>query len=237
MTNDNKERYFNAPIQLYNGFMIDGNDCLSNVCKYACYEYSVRNGCSFKVAVNYFDISYGKNTPTDLSNPQAIGKKLYESIPKNSPRVGIGIKMWWQFYLEDKTEFEKVCLLAFLALKSILQNKSYCKIDNRFFLSRMDGRAKCVDDVFTLSPEIKKFGNEYQLVKIKNELRNNWGLTTYSRYTRGFYVSFSMKLDDLIFEAEKRRKTTKDKLYKEAEKKALAKALERINGNTTIARP
>ncbi|MFP5041905.1 hypothetical protein [Parasediminibacterium sp. JCM 36343] len=237
MANDSTERYFNAPIQLYDGFMVDSSSSLSNVSKYACYEYSLKNKCSFKEAIGYFNISYGKNTQSDLANPLAIGKQLYEQAPCNSPKVGIGLKLFWQYFKQDKSDFEKACLLAFLALKSIIQNKPYCKIDNRFILSRMDGKAKSIEDIFLLSIEVRKFGNEYQLAKIKNELVLNWGLKHYSRYTRGFYVSFSLQLEDLIFEAEKRRKSTKDKLQKEAEKKALAKALKRLNGSTTNTRP
>ncbi len=236
MANDTTEKYFNAPIQLYNGFMVNSDECLSKVLRYACFEYTLRHECSFKDAANYFSVQFGSNTDKQLKENEAGAKMIYNSLPSNSPKVGIGLKIYWQYRSEEKTDFEKVCLLAYLALKSILQKKPYCKIDNCYLLSRMDGMAKSVDDVLMLSPEIKKYGNEYQLVKIKNELRNSWGLVTYARYTRGFYVSFSMKLEDLIFEAEKRRKSYQEKQYKESQKSALEKVLERLNGNTTNTR-
>jgi hypothetical protein len=233
MAKEQKQQYYNTPIQLYKDFLISHEESLMNVSYYACYEYSIKNSCSFKAAVEYFGITYGRNTISDLAKPQTIGKKLYEDTPSNSPKVGIGSFMFWKFMKEEPTDFEKACLLAFLALKSIIQTKPYCKIDNSYLLSRMDGRAKKAKDDFLLSPEIKKFGNEYQMVKIKNELRNNWGLIYYSRYTRGFYFSFSMTLENLIFEAEKRRISTKNKLYKDEEKEALVRVMERLKGNTT----
>ena len=64
--------------------------------------------------------------------------------------------------------------------------------------------------------------------KIKTELRDNWNLITYSRYTRGFYVSFKLDLEQLVYEAEKRRKSTKEKQAQLAEKLALEKALSRL---------
>jgi hypothetical protein len=85
---------------------------------------------------------------------------------------------------------------------------------NKYWLSRMDGNPKTIKDFSELSPEIEKFSSEYQTKKIKRALRNGWGLVTYSRYCRGFYVSFKIPLMELILEAEKRRISTKEKQYK-----------------------
>lgn len=227
-----KERYFNVPIQLYKGFMIDSIMCLNNVLHYACYDYTVKNNCPFKEAATYFNIKFGDNTKRDLLNAESKGKELYNSITGNPPKVGIRLSLYWEYRKDGKTDFEKICLLAYLSIKSILQTKAYCKIENRFFLSRMDGNAKVID-LITLSKEIKPFGNEYQLVKIKKELVLKWNLKHYSRHTRGFYVSFSMNLTDLIYEAEKSRKSYLEKQQKENEKKAIAAALERLKNNTT----
>ncbi len=229
------ERYFNAPIQLYKGFVLDCDTCLFNIVRYACFEYTIKNDCTIKDAVNFYGINIGDNTKSNLQRAFEIGKELHEKIPINSPMVGINKEVFFKYKSEDKTEFEKICLLAYLSIKSIVQNKSYCKIDNKFLLSRMDGNPSVID-LNKLSPEIKKHSKEYQLVKIKNELIKSWNLKHYSRYTRGFYVSFSMELEDLIYEAEKKRKTYLEKLQKELQKVAVAKALDKLK-NTTITRP
>ena len=92
----------------------------------------------------------------------------------------------------------------------------------------MDGKTNTIDEVSELSNEIRKYANRYQTENIKSELILNWHLIYYSRYTRGFYVSLKMSLEDLIFEAEKKRKSIKDKQQKQLQNEALKKVLERL---------
>jgi len=232
------ERYFNFPIQLLAGFLTDRMNSLTNIYNYATYKkaQNLKDG-SINEWVKYSDKYFGIIT-TDPVRSFENGLELYENLPISSPMVGINKSVYFDYYLNDKDEFEEVCLLAFLAIKSIVQNKSYCKIDNDFLLSRMDGNTKKVMDYSSLSPEIVKYANNYQIRKIKAELCNSWGLVTYSRYTRGFYVSFTLSVEELVFEAEKRRKSTKAKQAKEREKEAVKIALHRLNGHdTTITQP
>ena len=91
----------------------------------------------------------------------------------------------------------------------------------------MDGNSKSVD-VSELSDEVKVYANRYQIDKIKKELIFNWYLVYYSRHTRGFYVSFKLDIEELVFEAEKKRKSVKEKQQKQAQNEALKKALERL---------
>ena len=79
-----------------------------------------------------------------------------------------------------------------------------------------------------ISPKLQRYLNEYQTKKIKNQLIAGWGLASYSRYNRGFYVSYKMTLDDLAYHAEKIRKSTQDKKIKNDVKSAHKKALERL---------
>ncbi len=236
MSKNNEEKYFNAPIQLFAGFLEDSTACLDNVFDFAIYDRSKYFPGSeierIMQACKWFDV-----TPWDMEKTARKGKELTENTPLNSPKAGIKFSLFWEYYKYEKSDFEKVCLLGYLSIKSILQNKAYCKIDNKFWLSRMDGKAKSVLEVWELSAKLQKYASEYQTVKIKKELVNNWGLVTYSRYTRGFYVSFDITLERLIFEAEKRRKSTLEKQYKEREKEALKAALNKLYSNTTITRP
>jgi len=223
-----KEKYFNVPVQLFIGFMDDSIKCLNSVFDYAVYQHSLKlegtQAERFKAACKWYGVTAGNN-----SKSIADGKELTDDTPESSPKVGISLSMFWDFYKNEKSDFDKICLLGYLAIKSILQTKPYWKLDNKFWLARMDGKVKTVAKFDELSESILKYSSEYQTVKIKTELRNNWGLTTYSRYTRGFYVSFDLTLDQLVFEAEKRRKSIKDTLYREAEKEALLKAMRQLN--------
>ena len=216
------DRYFNAPIQLLSGFLVNSNKSISDIMYYCCYERATVDDISIEEAAEYYGITLG-----NLLNVEKRGKVLYDSIDKTVV-VGINRDKMFEFYKEDKTEFEKSCFLAFLSLKSILQKKPYCKIDNKFFLARMDGKCKSITDLTQLSEKVFNYANEYQTVKIKRALSDSWGLVTYSRYTRGFYVSFSLSLTDLIYEAEKRRQSVKNKQRKDFESSALKLALERL---------
>ena len=224
----NNERYLNFPIQLLAGFITDTRKTLDNIVSYSVYEYALKleHGTELqkiKDSAKYYDMRLG-SIKHSLDN----GKLLYNSVANNSPKVGMNLSIWWDFYKNEKTEFDKVCLLGFLAIKSILGNKSYCKVTNLYLWARMDGKTNTIDNVSELSNEIRKYANRYQTENIKSELILNWHLIYYSRYTRGFYVSLKMSLEDLIFEAEKKRKSTKDKQQKQLQNEALKKALERL---------
>lgn len=225
------ERYFNFPIQLLSGYLGKPKDTLDNIIDYAIYKHTLEfeydNGIESmtKSAAKFFGLSV-----PDKQWVYEKGKELYRKFPVDGPKVGLSKSILWDYYKNDKTEFQHLCLLGFLGIKSILQNKAYCKMNNKFWLSRMDGKAKSVNDISELSPVIRSYANEYQTRKIKTELRDNWNLVTYSRYTRGFYVSFKMELEELIYEAEKRRKSTREKQSKFEEKIALERVLKRLYG-------
>jgi hypothetical protein len=223
----NELRYFNFPIQLLTGFLEDHKTALMNILDYSIYAHCFKLEFGealeqMEASAKYYQVRLGS-----IERSASNGDALMNSIPEKSPMVGINLTIFWDYYNNHKNEFELVCLLAFLALKSILQRKSYTKVDNKFWLARMDGKVSSCE--FTqLSEGIAKYANEYQTKKIKSKLRE-WGLVTYSHYTRGFYISFTMKLEDLVYEAEKKRKSTKEKQYKAQEKEAVERALKRLN--------
>ena len=220
-------RYLNFPVQLLEGFMIDSKKVLHNIMDYAVYAHSEDNlehgddEERFKASAKYFKIKFG-----NFGQAYENGEILYNSLGAGNPMVGIDSTMLFDYYKNYKTDFQKVCLLGYLGLRSILLNKPYCKITNDNWLSRMDGKAK-KHAKHDISADIQKYHTEYQTKKIKNELALNWNLVTYSHYTRGFYVSFKLTLDQLVFQVEKKRKAYKENQLKiatqEARKKALAK--------------
>jgi len=223
------KKYFNVPVQLLQDFMSDKTTVLNNIFDYAIYNHAFnhisegKDLTRIRAALNYYGVTTGNENRT-LTN----GEALFNSIPEDSPKVGINKDVYFDFYKNDKTDFEKACFLAFLAIKSIINKKAYCRITNAYLWARMDGNTHSVDSIADLSPDIQKFANEYQMRKIKTELRNNWKLVFYGRYTRGCYYSFTLQFDELVFQAEKKRKSTIDKIYKEQEQQAVYKAMERL---------
>jgi len=226
-------KYFNFPIQLIQGLFENKIKTLNDIMNYAIYAYTLKLNevdkmVKLNCALNYYGVEF--HGTTDKKKRLVKGEELYKSL-QSPPKVGLSLPVFWDFYDNEKNDFDLACLAAFLAIKSILGTKSYCKITNTFLWSRMSGRAKAIDNYWMLNESVIKYANEYQTVKIKRALRDSWGLVNYGHYTRGFYVSFTLSLDALVFEVEKRRKTTKDKIYKQAEKEAISKALERLRNN------
>jgi hypothetical protein len=238
-----EEKYFNFPIQLLGGFMVDCDKSLMNILHYAIYVQSTKNNLHGSEAkrindcANYFNVSIGSAT-----NIAKNGKELLDSLPEKSPMAGIRTTMFWDFYKKDKSDFEKACLLGYLAIRSILGNKESTKTNNNHWLARMNGQPKAQIETLKdgignyaneykviVSAEINKYANEYQLKKIKTELRTNWGLVTYSRYTKGFYISYKLELKALILIAETARKSNKELEYKLKEKELLRVALQELN--------
>ncbi|MBI2721963.1 MAG: hypothetical protein HYX39_07295 [Bacteroidetes bacterium] len=224
-------KYFNFPIQLLDGFLNNPQKVLGDISDYALYAHCLKlqDGTETQriiASAKFFAIKLG-NFNNTLNN----GRTLYESIEERSPKVGINLSIFWDYYKNEKTEFDKVCLLAFLAIKSIVQNKTYCKVVNSYWLCRMAGYTHSCKDLMLLPPEIFKYSNEYQTKKIKKALQLSWGLKEYSHYTRGFYVSFKLTLDDLVFQVEKKKQATKEKELKQLKNEAITKA--RVKLNTT----
>lgn len=235
-TNKNT-RYFNFPIQILKDFLLDKKMVLENIFDYAIFakaqsfksNIEIQNG---KDALKYFGVP-----SSDLELTLQVGKLIFEKLPENSPKVGLNKDIWLKFCKNETSDFENVTLLAFLALKSILGQKPYCKVVNNYWLARMDGKRYTIKSYDELSTGIKKYANEYQLGKIKQALVDSWGLKTYSYHTRGFYISFDLTIKELALKAEMLRKSNIALDYKSQIKEAREEALEKIKGRTTIARP
>ncbi|MFZ4799590.1 MAG: hypothetical protein ACOYMA_18995, partial [Bacteroidia bacterium] len=107
-----KEKYFNVPVQLFSGFLDDSSKCLNNVFDYAIYQHSLKlEGTQierFKASCKWYGVKSGNN-----SKSIADGKDITENTPKNTPKVGISLSMFWDFYKNEKSEFDKICLLGY----------------------------------------------------------------------------------------------------------------------------
>lgn len=224
-----EKRYFNFPIRLLDGYMTKKNVCLNEILCFALYDHAKNNlkhGAikhRFTKTANYYGVSLGS-----VENAMKEGKRLFSEFGEEKVKVGISKEIYWDFKTNDKTPFEDVCLLAYLALRSILRNKPFCKITNLYWLSRMDGNTHAFDEVGELSDPLKKYANEYQLNKIKFYLMDAWNMVHYGRYTRGFYISFKLELEDLVYQVEKMRKSVKMRRQQDAKKLALTIALEKL---------
>lgn len=222
-------RYFNFPIQMMQGVLEgwkDKKEFLKDVLYFHIQnhadkledlnEYEETEAQRFKRSADF----WGVEMQGCVESRCQRGESLLCEFEDAKVYVGISTDVFWNFYNENKTDFEWECLFAFLALKSIIGNKTYCKSNNGLLYARMSGSESVNNDSITLT--------RFHRDKIICELENNWGLKYYSRYTKGFYFGFDIGINDLVFEAEKRRKSTKEKLRNDEKKKALAEALKRL---------
>lgn len=231
-----KAEFINIPVQLLAGFLDDSRICIRNIYYYSIYAHFIKQtkGSTrekYKIACNWLNFQ-----DLDCEENLRRGKYLFERY-QNVPMTGINRNLYSDYNKLEKSDFEKACLLAFQAFKSIVGNKIFQKADNKLLWSRMDGKVKAVRDVSELSEKMRFFASEYQTLKIKRELQENWGLIYYAQQTRGFYVSFKLDLKSLIAEAMKRKRKTIEKqriMHLRALEKEVADKLAKSKGNLTI---
>jgi hypothetical protein len=205
-----KAGFINIPVQLLSGFMEDTRMSIREMYYYALYAHFIKlekgtDKEKYKATCEWFNFQ-------ELNRDENLkrGKVLYERCA-NSPMTGIDRNLYSDYNRQEKSDFEKACFLAFHALKSIVGNKTFQKADNRLLWARMDGKVKSISDDSELSEKVRFFTQEYQTLKIKRELQENWGLIYYAQHTRGFYVSFKLDLKSLIMEVMKRKRKSVEK--------------------------
>lgn len=226
-----KPMYLTFPNLILKDGLINIKKCMDDaMCYCFYYQFMLHQNSTNPIesASNYLGISF-----PDSKNSLGKGANLYNSIHEKAPKTSISKEMIFDFYINKKTEFEVVCFIAFASLKSIIQRQVYKKITNEYLLSRMSGNSN-IDKEKEIHPLLKKYSNRYQLDKIKTELQLNWGLKYYALRSRGFYVSFSMSLNELALIAERKSKVYKLKLLKKIKLEASRNAIEKLNKESNL---
>jgi hypothetical protein len=176
----------------------------------------------FNYQAKEFDVYIG-----DLENSLYNGFDLFVRFREHSPMSGIKISVWKEFYWKGKSEFDMVCLLGHLALKSIIGGKSYCKVTNQYWFSRMNGKRNTLEQID--SERLIKYNSKYYLRKIKDELEFSWNLSVYANRTRGFFVSYKLDFKELVTQVEKNRKKHKSKLKRKIKNQIISEVVGTLN--------
>ena len=224
------QKYFNFPINLLRGAFDDIQTMMNNVMDFACYTKSEQydNGTpsqKMKDAAKFFGITLG-----NVKQSNENGRRLNFLMPKKSPMTGINKDTCFDFYKNEKTESDIAVLLAYLALKSVIGSKPYVHITNEFLIARMAGYPSVKSMPQVLPEPLAGFTTRRKLDKIKLELRTNWNVNIYGYRVRGFYVSIDnqFSLEKLIYEVEKRRKTSIEKVLRQKQNEAIMKAKNKL---------
>ena len=222
--------FFNFPITLLKPAFIDIRQVCNDIMDYAIYMHGKKLiGDPIKRmedAAGYFGIDLG-----DVDNSLENARILYKTNSNKSAMTGINKDLLFEYYKNYKTDSEIAVLLAFLALKSILGKKSYCRITSDFLLCRMAGYTS-KKEMNVLPEDLKKYRTRWNMDSLKRELKNSFGLKIYGRHTRGFFVSFNLSDEQLIKEVEMKRKKYIEKIQKDEQSKAVKKVLMELYSST-----
>ena len=218
-----EQRFFNFPIMMLQGVLEgwkDKKEFLRDVLYFHIQshaykledlnEYEETEVQRFKRSAEYWGVKMSGN----IERSHERGAELISEFETSKVFVGISTDVFWNFYQNEKTQFEWECLAAFLALKSILGKKTFCKSNNALLYARMSGN-ESVTDLHSLT--FSRFHRDKIILKLEIE----WNLKYYSRYTKGFYFGIDTTLQDLIFFAEDRRESFKAKELKKSKDEIL----------------
>jgi len=145
-------------------------------------------------------------------------KSILSNMPDKYPIAGIDKDMLFNYYRNAKTEFELICLAAFLGIKSIIGKKIYDKTNKIMIHARMFGYNSIKDLPKELTALQKKYQARRQIDKVITELQINWNLKVYWNHDRGIYISFDLPLKKLAETVEKNKRKAKIQELKEEKK-------------------
>lgn len=156
--------------------------------------------------------------------------KIKNEIPDNEPFAMIKTSILFDYRDNNKSEFELMQLLCFIAISSILGKKQYIRTNKNHILSRMFGyrSVKALPDNV---PELHfKYSNRYHMDKLLLSIETNWNVLIYSNRMRGIIIGNGNKttLESIIYHAESRKMKNKVELLKQAKNEARERVLQQL---------
>jgi hypothetical protein len=154
-----------------------------------------------------------------------IGGRLYREN-RGKARTGISRTVFWDYYNNEKSQWQITELLGYLAIKSIVGKQPTYKVGEKLLKARMSGLHAIKDGAIDAS--IEEFLTESKMRSLKTRLCLNWGMKKSPTKARGFWVSMGNKtsLVGLIIASKQTAKKNKIKRLKDQEREALRQAEE-----------
>lgn len=217
-----KFTHFTFPVTVLSGAFEDHKKVANNIMNYCGYAltltYSGAWQARMKSAGHYMDIAWG-----NVNRCYQLGESLYNHTPAKTPMTSISKAIIWDYYTNEKAEFEIACFLAFAAIRSILQTKPYCKTNKALIHARMFGYRSTRELPDTLTGIEAKYALRWHMDKLIKQLEYDWHLKAFANHCRGIYVGFE-KVDykDLARECEGRKNRIKEQKLREKKQGALA---------------
>jgi len=163
------------------------------------------------------------------------GKEIEKTIPEGEPYPSINKSLFFDFRDHEKTEFDMMQFACYIAIRSILGEKPYCRTNKEMILCRAFGYKSNKELPATMNPVIKelfdKYNKRYHIDRILQSLELNWNILIYSHNIRGLYIGLSKKitLESMIVQAETKKKKKQIDALKKRKDEAREKALQQLN--------
>lgn len=126
------------------------------------------------------------------------GMEMEKQIPPKSPMVMIGQDKLREFYSEEKTELEIMTFAVYLAIRSILGTKKFCRTTKEMILARAFG-FRNMEELKKNPPALfEKYSKRYWVDKLLAGVSGDtWGIHVYSTNEglRGLYVGTGLHTD------------------------------------------
>jgi hypothetical protein len=218
-----EKRFLHFPVLMLKDLYVNSVNFCNNVFDVGIFLYSKKlRGTEVK---RYKDaLKFLRITQYNIEVAIINAKSILNNMPCKYPIVGIERDMLFDYYKNTKDEFELLCLGAFLAIKSILGTKPYCKTNKALIHARMFGYSSMKDLPLKLTSLQERCKIRWHMDKILIELQMNWYLKIISSHHRGMYVTFDLSLDELAAVIVKDRQQTKIQQLRDAKQKALNRA-------------
>ncbi len=185
---------------------------------------SIRNNLSDRlIEYNSFNVALN-NLYMESPNVVSVMDEYHNlfSLYEGSPTPSMPKSALFGFRDGNKSEFELVCFCVCAGLKSMLGSKPFIKTNKEAVMNRSIVLGEENVDIAA------RYSTRRLWDKVVAHLTEHWGLKYYSSYTRGFYVSFKMSIEDLAYKAETMKDKAKIEKMKQQQTEARKKALERI---------
>lgn len=214
-TNDTS--YYNFPVSILQDFIRDTQEGLDKMLKWAVYDWVK------KYSVEHGKVRYKENTMREILESLGIHTSVnfytfYKACGQvyskyKGARTGIARKHYWELVERGFIgEADKVLLLSFLAAKSIIGRKEYCKTNDLLLFARMNGFDAAFHDVEELNEKghllIRRYYTRRRRDTIKMQLAETFHIVTYSNHDRGYFISSKLSLEELIEVVETSRKNS-----------------------------
>ena len=221
-----KRGYLNFPIILIRNFLDDPKLIYTKILYCGIYNYArtLYHPEDMEDKVEQTIQYLGVKKVDDKKKIIEFAESVMNSNNKKA-MTGIETALLNEYYLNYKSEFEKIVLLAYLATVSIIGPSAYKKMTNELLFCRMAGY-NSISDINKIPSILKKYYTRKYIDKIKNELQGKFNVKIYGRNVRGFYVSYKLSYEVLVEKVEENRKSNQTK-RKNAEKNEI---INRVRG-------